>query len=96
MGERIPVKVKRERVNAFVAYFGRKPTPQEPLFFCWHSTTPKPMCGLCNTAYEDRVVEAAKKLVGLGSGSGRSTQAEVATKTHAFSDISNTRASRQQ
>jgi hypothetical protein len=47
--------------TAFVARFGRKPTPHDPLVFCWHSTTPKPMCDVCDAELEHSVVEAAKK-----------------------------------
>jgi hypothetical protein len=46
---------------AFIKRFGREPTPDDPIFFCWHSTTPVPMCELCIAEYEHGVVEAANK-----------------------------------
>src|SRR5450759_1236118 len=33
-----------EQHTLFIERFGREPTPDDPLFFCWHSTTPVPMC----------------------------------------------------
>jgi hypothetical protein len=56
-----PTETMRQQYNAFIARFGREPTAHDPVFFCWHSTTPKPMCDLCNAEYEHGVVEAAKK-----------------------------------
>jgi hypothetical protein len=48
-----------EQHTLFIERFGREPTPDDPLFFCWHSTTPVPMCEICIAEYEHGVVEAA-------------------------------------
>ena len=32
-----------------------------PVFFCWHSATPKPMCELCDAEYEHGIVAAAEQ-----------------------------------
>ena len=50
-----------EQFTAFVQRFGREPTPDDPLFFCWHSTTPTPRCDLCQAEYEHAVIEAAEE-----------------------------------
>jgi len=50
-----------EQLQLFVDRFGREPTPNDPIFFCWHSETPKPMCALCEAEYEHGIVEAAKQ-----------------------------------
>jgi hypothetical protein len=55
------VKAMQEQLQLFVDRFGRQPTPNDPIFFCWHSETPKPMCDLCDAEVEHGVVEAAKK-----------------------------------
>ena len=54
--------VIRDQREAFVEYFGRKPTLHDPIFFCWHSSTPKPMCDLCNAEYQHELIEAAKEV----------------------------------
>jgi len=64
LNDPIPAKVMREQREAFVTYFGRKPTLHDPIFFCWHSRTPKPMCDLCQAECEHGVMQAAKE-VGL-------------------------------
>lgn len=51
----------REQHAAFVERFGREPTPDDPIFCCWHSTTPKPRCDLCQAEYEHAVIEAAEE-----------------------------------
>ena len=53
--------VMREQFNLFVDRFGREPTAHDPVFFCWHSPTPRPMCELCEAEHEHSVVEAAMK-----------------------------------
>ncbi len=45
----------------FAARFGREPTPHDPVFFCWHSDTPRAMCDLCFAEYERAIVAAAEK-----------------------------------
>ena len=50
----------RQQFGLFVDHFGRGPTSNDPVFFCWHATTPRPMCDLCNAEIEHGVVEAAK------------------------------------
>lgn len=55
------VKAMQEQLQLFVDRFGRQPTAEDPVFFCWHSETPKPMCDLCYAEVEHRVVEAAKQ-----------------------------------
>jgi len=30
----------REQFDLFVDHFGREPTSNDPVFFCWHATTP--------------------------------------------------------
>ncbi len=51
----------RRQFELFVDHFGREPTSNDPVFFCWHATTPQPMCDLCNAEIEHGVVEAAKR-----------------------------------
>ncbi|MFI5399356.1 MAG: hypothetical protein ACHQ9S_27835 [Candidatus Binatia bacterium] len=45
----------------FAARFGREPTPYDPVFFCWHSDTPRAMCDLCFAEYERAIVAAAEE-----------------------------------
>jgi hypothetical protein len=52
----------RQQFELFVDHFGREPTSNDPVFFCWHATTPEPMCDLCNAEIEHGVVEAAKRV----------------------------------
>ena len=47
--------------KAFSARFGREPTTQDPVLFCWHSDTPRAMCDLCFAEYERTIVAAAEK-----------------------------------
>lgn len=47
--------------KAFSARFGREPSTQDPVFFCWHSDTPRAMCELCFAEYERAIVAAAEK-----------------------------------
>jgi hypothetical protein len=47
--------------KAFSIRFGRKPTTQDPFFFCWHSDTPRAMCEQCFAEYERAIVAAAEK-----------------------------------
>ncbi len=54
-------QVIHEQLTAFTERFGRKPTPDDPIFFCWHSATPKPRCELCDAEYEHAVIEAAEE-----------------------------------
>jgi hypothetical protein len=49
-------EIMRMKLEAFVA-----PTGEDPVFLCWHSATPKPMCELCDAEYEHGVVMAAEK-----------------------------------
>ncbi len=49
------------QARVFAARFGRKPTPEDPVFFCWHSDTPKALCELCFAEYERAIVLAAEK-----------------------------------
>lgn len=51
----------RAQWKIFTARFGRQPTPQDPVFFCWHSDIPRMMCDLCFAEYERAVVVAAEK-----------------------------------
>jgi hypothetical protein len=55
-------EVMRNQLSSFATRFGRKPTPDEPLFFCWHSTTPQPqpMCDLCKAEFEHALIEGAR------------------------------------
>ncbi len=46
----------------FSARFGREPAACDPVFFCWHSDTPRPMCDLCFAEYERAIVDAAEKV----------------------------------
>jgi hypothetical protein len=46
LNDPILAEVMRNQLDAFVSRFGRKPTPHDPVFFCWHSNTPQPMCAL--------------------------------------------------
>ena len=46
--------------KAFSTRFGRKPTARDPVFFCWHSDTPRAMCELCFAEYERAIVAAAE------------------------------------
>ncbi len=48
------------QARAFAARFGRAPTVQDPLFFCWHSPTPRALCALCFAEYERAIVTAAE------------------------------------
>ena len=47
--------------KAFVTRFGREPTTQDHVFFCWHSDTPRAMCDLCFAEYERAIVAAAEE-----------------------------------
>ena len=58
----IRAMVMRKQREAFVAYFGRKPKLHDVVFFCWHASTPKPMCDLCNAEYEHDLIEAANEV----------------------------------
>jgi hypothetical protein len=53
------VRAMQEQLQLFVDRFGRQPTAEDPVFFCWHSPTPRPMCELCEAEYEHGIVEAA-------------------------------------
>jgi hypothetical protein len=46
--------------KAFSTRFGRSPTAHDPIFFCWHSDMPRPMCELCFAEYERAIVAAAE------------------------------------
>ncbi len=54
-------KAFHEQREAFVAHFGRQPSLHDPIFFCWHSRTPKPMCDLCQAECEHGVIEASRE-----------------------------------
>jgi hypothetical protein len=62
LNDPILAKAMREQREAFVTHFGRKPTLHDPIFFCWHASTPKPMCDLCHAECEHDVIEAAKQV----------------------------------
>jgi hypothetical protein len=47
--------------KAFSTRFGREPTTHDPIFFCWHSETPRAMCELCFAEYERAIVAAAEE-----------------------------------
>ena len=47
--------------KAFLTRFGREPTTQDHVFFCWHSDTPRAMCDLCFAEYERAIVAAAEE-----------------------------------
>jgi hypothetical protein len=47
--------------KTFVARFGREPTAEDHVFFCWHSNTPRAMCALCFAEYERAIVAAAEE-----------------------------------
>jgi hypothetical protein len=53
------VRAFTQQHAAFIKRFGREPTPDDPIFFCWHSATPVPRCALCFAEFEHAVVEAA-------------------------------------
>ncbi len=49
------------QAKAFVSRFGRAPTVEDRVFFCWHAPTPRPMCELCFAEYEHAIIAAAEK-----------------------------------
>ncbi len=49
------------QAKVFATRFGRAPTAEDRVFFCWHASTPRPMCELCFAEYERAIVRAAEK-----------------------------------
>lgn len=49
-------EIVKMKLDAFVEANG-----EEPVFLCWHSSTPQPMCSLCDAEYEHGLVVAAEK-----------------------------------
>jgi hypothetical protein len=49
-------EITKIKLDAFI-----EPIGEGPVFFCWHSTTPKPMCELCDAEYQHGIVAAAEK-----------------------------------
>ena len=49
-------EIVKMKLDAFI-----EPNGEDPVLLCWHSSTPQPMCNLCDAEYEHGLVVAAEK-----------------------------------